>query len=107
MEINLINLLIYYIAFGLVVFLLDCFAEGIRLRDRIRLSSYMIIFTWPFELSFSFGMILGIAFNNIKKKSKKKEIFGEDQLKKFREMEKFDKTNKSNKTNKTNQEGKQ
>lgn len=103
MELNLINILIYYIVFGLIVFLFDCFTEGMRLSEKIRPSSYMIIFTWPFELSFSFGMILGIVFNNIKKKSKKKEIFGEDQLKKFREMEKFDKTNKSNKTN---QEGK-
>lgn len=94
MEINLINILIYYIVFGLVVFLFDCFAEGMRLRDGIRPSSYMIIFTWPFELSFLFGMILGIAFDKLKKNSKKKEIFGEEQLKKFREMQQFDKSMK-------------
>ncbi len=54
----------------------------------------MIIFTWPFELSFSIGMIIGIIISKIKDKSRKKEIFGADQLKKFREMEQFDKSQK-------------
>ena len=54
----------------------------------------MIIITWPFELSFSIGTIIGIAFSELRKKSKKKEIFGEDQLKKFRDLEKFNKSKK-------------
>lgn len=94
MQLDLFNILIYYILLGIVVFLLDCFAEGMRLNERIRISSYMIIFTWPFELSFSIGMIIGIIISKIKNKSRKKEIFGADQLKKFREMEQFDKSQK-------------
>lgn len=63
--------LVTYLIIGVSIFIIDCFCEGIKFkRTSVEFKNYALILTWPFELSFSLGAIVGYFYRIITKKGK-------------------------------------